>query len=222
MAAIRTAVHTWYRDNRLDETSATSRLDLSHALIRQRHSEDKLAAVLLLEEILVPSGDLDWRAALDSWAELFDGGHIADWNICDWFCIKVLGALIANEGESAARVVSSWTTATNVWRARAGLVPFARHARECDRLFPGAGRLVLGSAEPLIERPERFAKTAVGWVLRELTLCMPGEVVAFCRKHLMDFSLEALKNATKKAPEEVRAELIEAFRKSLAEHSQGD
>ena len=60
--------------------------------------------------------------------------------------------------------------------------------------------LIVGSSALLIARPERFAKTAVGWILRELWKQDARAVTAFVDRHLQHFSIEALKNALKYSP----------------------
>ncbi|MCP4225601.1 MAG: DNA alkylation repair protein, partial [Actinomycetia bacterium] len=84
MAGIRAVVHSWH-----GETGATWRpkqlRDLTIELIRQDLTEDKLAGILIIQEILIPDGLIPWRTELKRWARLFDQGSIHDWNTCDWF-----------------------------------------------------------------------------------------------------------------------------------------
>ena len=84
MGEIRTAVHTWYEQERLGEhLSVGQQKDLALMLLEENYTEDKLAGVLFLQEILLPAGVLDWRSDLPRFARLFDKGHIGDWNVCD-------------------------------------------------------------------------------------------------------------------------------------------
>ena len=46
---------------------------------------------------------------------------------------------------------------------------------------------MLGSCSKLIRREERFAKTAVGWILRELSKTDKKAVVAFIEKYAQIF-----------------------------------
>lgn len=57
--------------------------------------------------------------------------------------------------------------------------------------------LIFESCQTLIRRRERFAKTAVGWILRELSKDNKADVAAFIQQHIRHFSAEALKNALK-------------------------
>src|SRR3712207_8372132 len=70
-------------------------------------SEDKLAGVLFLQEILLPAGALDWRSDLPRIARLFDEGYIRDWSTCDWFCVKVLGPLVEQQGDRKSTRLNS-------------------------------------------------------------------------------------------------------------------
>ena len=50
---------------------------------------------------------------------LFEQGHIADWNTCDWFCVRVLGPLAEQQGEACARAIAAWKDAPTLWQRRA-------------------------------------------------------------------------------------------------------
>ncbi len=53
-------------------------------LLEEDHTEDKLAGVLFLQEILLPALALNCHSDLPRFGRLFDGEHIRDWNVCDW------------------------------------------------------------------------------------------------------------------------------------------
>ena len=87
MADIRRSVHAWHSE--IGSTWPATRLrELAIALLRCDLAEDKLAGILLIQEILLPAGVVPWRTELPRWARLFDDGSIADWNTCDWFCVR--------------------------------------------------------------------------------------------------------------------------------------
>jgi 3-methyladenine DNA glycosylase AlkD len=67
---------------------------------------------------------------------------------------------------------------------------------------------VLRSSAVLIRRDERFAKTAVGWILRDLSKYDPETVAAFVRENLPYFSTESIRNALKYSPEAVRRTFV--------------
>jgi 3-methyladenine DNA glycosylase AlkD len=208
MGAIRTAVHAWFAEERLGERLCDGRQkDLALMLLEEGYTEDKLAGVLVLQEILLPAGTLDWRSDLPRFVRLFDNGDIRDWNVCDWFCVKVLGPLVERQGEACARAISGWREADGVWRRRASVVAFANLASEGDRNFPGFTEMVLENCAHLLESRERFVQTGVGWVLRELSRSDEDRVVGFVEANLDLFSREGLKNATKYLPPEVAEHL---------------
>ncbi len=169
MGDIRKAVHAWFKEERLGEhLSIGQQKDLALMLLEEDYTEDKLAGVLFLQEILLPTGALDWRTDLPRFARLFVEGYIRDWNVCDWFCVKVLGPLVEQQGKACARAISEWREANSVWQRRASVVTFANLAKKGDRNFPGFTGMVLDNCSHLLGSQERFAQTGVGWILREL------------------------------------------------------
>lgn len=187
---IREVIAEWRVDEGLDARAPREQFDVALELIREPIAEDKLAGVLYLQNYLIE--EIAWKEALPKYAALFDDGHIFDWNLCDWFCVRVLGPTIATHGTGAARAIAAWREAENLWRARSSLVAFVNLVRD-ERWHS----LIERSAATLIEREERFAKTAVGWVLRDLSKHEPQLVTRFIERHRSSFSNEALRNATK-------------------------
>ena len=211
MKDVRTAVHTWFEEEQLGEyLSVGEQKDLALRLLEEDYTEDKLAGVLFLQEILLPAGALDGRSDLLRFARLFDGGYIRDWSICDWFCVKVLGPLVEQQGEACARAISEWREANSVWQRRASVVAFVNLASKGDRNFPGFTEMVLDNCSHLLGSEERFAQTGVGWVLRELSRPEEGRVIGFVEANLDRFSREGLRNATKYVPPEVAERLLQA------------
>ena len=84
--------------------------------------------------------------------------------------------------------VAAWHKAENLWRARASAVAFVYLT--ADARFHD---LIERSCTTLIRRDERFAKTAVGWVLRELSRHDPARVERFVREYQPHFSREYLR-----------------------------
>jgi 3-methyladenine DNA glycosylase AlkD len=211
MGDVRKAMHAWFEEERLGEyLTVGQQKDLALMLLEEDYSEDKLAGVLFLQEILLPEGALDWRSDLPRFARLFDQGYIRDWSICDWFCVKVLGPLVEQQGKPCARAISEWREADSVWQRRASVVAFANLAKEGDQYFPGFTGMVLDNCSHLLESQERFAQTGVGWILRELSCSDQGRVVGFVEANLGRFSREALRNVTKYLPPEVKERLLQA------------
>jgi 3-methyladenine DNA glycosylase AlkD len=217
MGDIRTAVHAWFEEERLGEhLTVGQQKDLALMLLEEDYTEDKLAGVLFLQEVLLPAGALDWHSDLPRFARLFDQGYIRDWNVCDWFCVKVLGPLVEQQGEACARAISEWREADSVWQRRASVVAFANLASKGDRTFSDFTKMVINNCSHLLGSQERFAQTGVGWVLRELSRSDQGRVIGFVEANLERFSREGLKNATKYLPPEVAERIRQAHRSSAA------
>lgn len=196
MADVRSVLHEWY-DRAVvgGQLSATEQKDLALALFEQGYSEDKLAGILFLQEILLPAGAIEWRTDLESFSGLFGEGWISDWNVCDWFCVKVLGPLVEQEGEACARAIAAWRTSDNLWQRRASGVAFVTLAKHGDENFAGFTDMLLEICEFTVKHPERFSQTGTGWVLRELSIAEPQRVEGFVGAHVCEFSAEGLRNA---------------------------
>ena len=94
MAGIRRSLHDWLEsESVIVHLTPEAQVDIPLEMLRQQYAEDKLAGILMLQEILIPTGVVDWRRDLPRFASLFDDGFIYDWNTCDWFCVKALDAL---------------------------------------------------------------------------------------------------------------------------------
>lgn len=213
MAEVRAELHDWYRIQGLAEGSRLKQAGLALELIRQEHTEDKLAGMLLFGEILIPLEDPGYADLLPGFAGLFDEGHLGDWNSVDWFCVKVLGPLVERDGEPCARAIGEWRRSASLWQRRASAVAFVNVVRQGD-FFPGFLLMVLESCKELVQSSERFSQTGAGWVLREVSHVDPSLVESFVRKHLADLSREALVSSVRKLPPEVREELLRLHRTS--------
>jgi len=175
-------------------------------------AEDKLAGVLYLQEYL-PDG-VPWRESVSRYSSLFERGLIADWNTCDWFCVRVLGPTIAANGRGCASAIAKWSTSARLWKARASVVGFMPVIAVSDH-HP----LVLRSSAVLIRRGERFAKTAVGWVLRDLSKHDSVSVTEFLKQNLAHFSTESIRNALKYSPEATRRKFLEGMKAARQQHA---
>ena len=198
---IREQLHAWRADTGVAGWSKADQLDLALAFFACPIAEDKLAGILFLQNYLYDQ--FPWQELLPRYAALFEAGQIFDWNICDWFCVRVLGPTIALHGAECAKAIAAWRSAANLWQARAAVVAFVP-VTEQTVYYP----LIYDSCATLIQREERFAKTAVGWILRDMSKHDPAGVTAFIEQHLTHFSLEALKNATKHGDKEKQQRLV--------------
>ncbi len=180
----------WYRETDLASQSLTHQLDTSLYLLAQRYAEEKLAGVLLLQKHLCAK--LEWRTLLASFAPLWHKKLIYDWSICDWFCLRVLRQLLRHHGTPCAEQIAAQHTATYLWQARAALVPFVGHTGHVPY-----HALIIPACDALIKRPERFAKTAVGWIMREFSKTELPLVRSFLRSNNAYLTREVVNNALK-------------------------
>lgn len=188
---IREELKQWHTKEQIDILPLNDQLDLALSFFAEKYAEDKLAGVLFLQYYLYHK--FDWKVLIPRFEEIFDNEYIYDWNVCDWFCVRVLGPMIKENGIPCAREISKWNNSKNVWQARASVVAFANYTKHSEYKL-----LMLGSCSKLIRREERFAKTAVGWILRELSKMDKEAVMAFIKKHARYFSKESLENGIKK------------------------
>lgn len=209
MAGVRKVVHAWWAEEGLGARSVSAQTKVALRLFEETPTEDKLSGVLALSEILLPH--LSDRN-LPAFARLFARGHIADWNLCDWFSVKVLGKMLAHADapEDLARAISAWRSAQPLWQRRAACVAFVPHAKHGDERIGGLTELVLQNADALAQDPARFAQTGAGWVLRELSLADRAAVVSFARAHAGRLSREGMRYIVEKMPAAEKKALLAA------------
>jgi 3-methyladenine DNA glycosylase AlkD len=207
MADIRAALHQWRQEEGVDRLPAVQQKELALALMRLEHTEDKLAGILFLQEVLLPAGAIHWSDDLPRFAELFQQGFIYDWNTCDWFCVRVLGPLSEQQGAECAHAIAAWRTGATLWQRRAAAVGFVNLAKHGEANFAGFSEMLLATCAPLVASSERFAQTGAGWVLRELSVAEPARVLAFVEERVDQFTREGLSYATEKLPAESKARL---------------
>ncbi len=201
MAQIRRLVHVWHADHDLDAAELRA---ASLTLLAGPVAEDKLAGILIMQELLLPADQLKASRDLPQIASVFDAGHVADWNTTDWLCVRVLGPLIEKDGRATAELIARWSEARGLWRRRAAAVAFVPLAGRGDAVFPGLADLVLGVCARNVTDRERFAQTGVGWVLRELSDAVPDAVYSFVQDHNSQMSREAVRMASARLPDAMR------------------
>jgi 3-methyladenine DNA glycosylase AlkD len=183
MAGIRRAVRATLRDG-LAELDKGEKLSVALDWLAQPWSEDQLAGVLLIAEHLAPSLDDADVAAL---AVPFEQGHIADWNVCDWICVKAIHQFVIGRGgtldRGRAEAIAGWRDAGSLWQRRAAVVSFVYVAARGEANFAGFTDLLLEACAANIQFADRFAHTGPGWALRELSRAEPERVRAFVDAH---------------------------------------
>ncbi len=208
MGDIRTVLHQWYKEEQIESNLTNDQhLELALQLFEGKYAEDKLAGILFLQEIVLKKEMVNTHAVIPRFGSLFNNDLIFDWNISDWFCVKVLGPLVQRYGEPIAREISEWKSAENLWQRRASVVAFVNLAKHGEANFPGFTDLVLHNCEALIQSRERFAQTGAGWVLRELSLANQEKISNFLTVNVSLFTVGGFRYATKKLPKDLKNNL---------------
>lgn len=202
---IRKLLAVWREETGIASWDKADQLDLALRLFAEPMAEDKLSGILFLQEYLYDQ--FAWELLLERYAALYRQNLIFDWNTCDWFCVRVLGPTIKTHGEPCAQAITAWRHADRLWQARSSVVAFVPISSEQQY-----DAIILESCAVLIRREERFAKTGVGWILREISRRDAGVVRAFVDQHLGYFSLEALRNALKYAEKQTRQDYVDRLK----------
>lgn len=136
--------------------SSEDYLNISYHLMLSEIAEDKLAAIILLQE---HSKVIDTTATIRFIDIIFSENLIFDWNTCDWLCVRLLTPIIDSGNINEIKNISSWHEKEYIWHARASLVPFAQ-AKNLKQYLDFLHKPM----SVMIKRSERFSKTSVGWV----------------------------------------------------------
>jgi 3-methyladenine DNA glycosylase AlkD len=195
MAGVRRIVRTVWAEHALATWEVDDTVALAASWFAAEPTEDKLAGVLLLAEHLAPR--LETRH-VDALASPLERGHLADWNVVDWYATKAVHAFLTARPEALQErslLVASWSDAATLWQRRAGVVAFVKLAAAPP--FEGFVPLVLGACAANLVSDDRFAHTGPGWVLRELSVAAPDAVLAFVSAH-PELSTEGRRMATAK------------------------
>ena len=160
-------------------------------LMSSEYTEEKLAAIIYLQLNLK---QFEISILLDQIEIWLDKEWIFDWNVCDWMCVRLLSPALDSFPDEVAHRLNDWSKAEYLWKARSSLVPFAQAKSLTDHL-----QLVEKISIALINRQERFSKTAVGWVLREIYKFNPRFVDEFLETFHEQVTPEVRKNALKYA-----------------------
>jgi 3-methyladenine DNA glycosylase AlkD len=185
------------RESSFTSLAMNKQVALVNGLMRGTYAEEKLAAILYVQLFW-----MEWMKAgflMNLVSDWFDDRQIHDWNTTDWLCVKILAPLVDSGDPEVIWKLKHWNRDPYLWKARASLVPFAR-ASDITR----HGKVIERMADILIRREERFAKTAVGWVLREYSKSDVEFVLAFLTRHVKYTPSEVKRNALKYYREKLR------------------
>ncbi|MBT3251637.1 MAG: DNA alkylation repair protein [Candidatus Marinimicrobia bacterium] len=187
---IRALLVNWRNDCKIYDMTYADQYDIALSLFTGEKAEDKLAGILYIENYLVDR--VDWKDLYNGYENIYDRHLIFDWNICDWFCVRVLGSTLKKYGKEFGVALSKWKDDEYLWKARSSVVPFIKVAKEAH-YYP----IIENNCQTLIKRDERFAKTSVGWLLREISKHDAVFVTSFINTNISKFTVETIKNATK-------------------------
>ena len=188
-------LQNWYQKENIKTLSAENQLDIAIFLVAQKYAEEKLAGIFFLQMYLCEI--VSWQILMNRFTGLFRKNLIYDWNVCDRFCTKVLRFLISKHGMLCAKAIAQWRNAENIWQARCSVVAFVGNTDNKEYQA-----LILRSCLVLIKRKERFAKTAVGWIMREFSKKNEKLVTDFLHANIKLVTKEVVRNALKYYPQE--------------------
>lgn len=160
------------------------------------YAEEKLLGILLMSEHMKEVADTE---ILDLVELLMAKRYVSDWNICDWLCVKVLTPRLKTSKLSKRLLL--WADESYLWHRRAALVPFCRvdFSLFSDEIFLIASKLITSE--------ERFSKTAVGWVLREMMPNHRNDVLSFMIEYKLYLTTEVVNNILKHTSDKAEIKL---------------
>lgn len=186
---IREIIKDFEKHKRLSESSIEFQTEFLNDLMAHAYTEPKLAAVLFVQLYWQTKHAGEILTITSGW---FNNEWIRDWNVCDWLCVRLLSPVLDKDPLMAVEEFSGWNKSPDLWKARASLVPFAQ-----SKTISNHQVTILQFSTELIKRPERFCKTAVGWVLREYSKTDPAFVKDFLEQFKAWTTKEVISNATK-------------------------
>lgn len=186
---IRAIIQQANKKHFLNESPFAEQKVVLDQLMSQDYTEEKLAAIIHMQLFLK---NTDVKLQLSLISDWFDKKWVYDWNVCDWLCVRLLTPLLDSYSDLSIRVFLKWNKDKYLWKARASLVPFAQ-----SRYLQKHLGIVEQFSKVLIRREERFCKTAVGWVLREVSRFNKGFVIEFLGAHKNFTTPEIIRNATR-------------------------
>jgi len=206
-------VRRWWADHGLADHPAAVGKRIGIALLEQKATDDKLAGILVLDEILA---DHLRASDLPAFAQLFEDGRLAEGSVVDGFSVKVLGTLLhrVRGRNDVSRALALWRGAESRWQRRAVCVAFTTIAPQGDQALAGFTQLAFTVCSAIVWSIDRIDQTAVGWLLRELSRAEPTRVEAFVRRHARFMSREAMRQAIEKLPASRQAELLAHWKRA--------
>jgi 3-methyladenine DNA glycosylase AlkD len=152
------------------------------------------AAIGLLDRKrkLVDSDDAAWLITLVRQSHC--------WAHVDWLATKIVPHALP---EKPARLLRTWARDDDFWVRRTALLA------TLDEMRAGGGDFDLFAelAAPMLGEKEFFIRKAIGWVLRDISRKRPELTFAFVKQHGAKMSGLSYREATRRLPEKLRAQL---------------
>ena len=183
----------------LEHLPMNRQVGMVNGLMKGHFAEQKLAAILYVQLFWLGKKKNSFIIGLIS--DWFDGRYIFDWNTTDWLCVRLLTPMVDSGDAQITWILKRWNRDPYLWKARASLVPYAQVRNILDH-----SAVIERFADILIRRDERFAKTAVGWVLREYSKKDEEFVLDFLSRHVKYTTSEVKRNALKYYRQQTRTE----------------
>lgn len=183
----------------LEDLDREQTLELAEALWSDAVYERRLCAVelLVLGAPMFTAGDL---FTIEPYLR-----RAKTWALVDNLAEGVVGQILLQDS-AAGEVLDHWSTDDDFWLRRTALLALLAGVRSGQPDLERFSRY----ADPMLKEKEFFIRKAIGWVLRELVATDPDYVVAWVRPRAHQMSGVTFKEATRKLPQEVQAELSAA------------
>lgn len=200
-AAVRAFAAQIYLAHR-GEWSVDDAMAFADCLIVDRHLEVKGLGI----EVVARYRRAFAPRLLPAWKRWLAGDHAANWATTDAICGMLIGPLIVQHPQLAARL-RTWAADRNLWVRRASIVGLIAHARRGESLD-----LVYEIARHLHHDGEDLIQKAVGWALREAGKTDAARLERYLRANGPAIPRTTLRYAIERFPPAKRAALLKETR----------
>lgn len=186
-------LNVWLESHGVLELPLSDNLDIAFALLAEKVAEEKFACAILLQKHLLKQAPA--MEIIERSQSAFEAGHIWDWSTNDWYCVRVLGPLVAAGDKQVLRTIASWKSAKNLWQRRSAVIPFRATAK-----LSRDHELVARVIATLVHDRERFVQTGIGWLIADTSKHFPDFAAGLVEQHFDLLSREVIDRHTKYLP----------------------
>jgi 3-methyladenine DNA glycosylase AlkD len=175
---------------------------LAESLWREPVFEGRRAAAEMLalrSSLLVPA-DL---AAIE---RLVRGSHT--WALVDVLAVHVAGGVMLRDPKACGPTLDRWSQDPDFWVRRTAVLALLPGVRAKEPDLARFGRY----ADAMLEEKEFFIRKAIGWTLREISLCEPGFVIGWVEPRIGRISGVTMREAVRRLAEADRERLLAVYR----------